>query len=144
MSWYYPDFDLKIDVYKDFDTKIDTDVKADYELDVDVYKDIDVYLDIDTDIKIEDNSAVTTGLAENDSTKYLMDVTSSTYTDDWNSNVTSTVDVVQLTGTSGTPHALGDFTTQAYGEDTYAELDLQVHVTDFSTVISWIGESAED
>ena len=138
---HHKEFELKIDVYKDFDTKIDTDVDANYDLNVDIYKDIDVDVDIKTDVDLDDNSAVTTGLAENDSSKYLMDATSSTYTDDYTSQVNSTVDVVK---DLQYPVALGDFTTFAYGDDTYAELDMQVHVTDYSSVISWTGESATD
>lgn len=138
---YDKSYELKIEVDKEFNTKIDTEVKAEYELKVDVYKDIDVKLDIYTDVDLEGNSAVTTGLAENDSSKYLLDTTTLAYTDDYNSKVNSTAGVIKdLTS----PIALGDYTTQAYGHDTYAELDMQVHVTDYSSVISWTGESATD
>lgn len=147
MGWSYTpkhydkSYELKIEVDKEFNTEIDTEVKAEYDLKVDVYKDIDVKVDIYTDVDLDDNSAVTTGTAENDSTKYLLDTSTLAYTDDYNSKVTSTADVVK---DLQFPVALGNYTTQAYGDDTYAELDLQVHVTDYSSVMSWTGESATD
>lgn len=139
---YNKEVDIKVDVYKDFDTKIDTDVEAKYELKVDIYKDIDVYVDIKTKVDLDDNSAVSTGTIENDSKKYLTDATATLYTDDYKSQAQSDGTVVNIETLFPISTVL--VTSTAYGDKTYAELDFQMHVTDIASVTTWIGESATD
>lgn len=129
-----------LEIKKNIDVKVEFDVETDYELDVKIDKDVDVDVDIKTDVDLDDNSALLTAVFETVNPNYAVLGNTLTFTDDYTS-------LAQANGTVASGNSvisLVDATSRAYGDKTFAELDITVEAYDFGSITTIISESATD
>lgn len=144
---YYPKWNAQyhdLQVYKDIEVKSKFSVDNEYELKVkiDKYKDVDV--DVDVDVDIDGNEALGTGVFENIGSYTLVgDV--STYTDEYYSKSTGFADVVD-SYTNGSPFLKTGVTVNAdaYGDNTFTEIDITAEAYEYGSLVTVISESATD
>jgi len=122
------------DFYKDVDIYVDADINTDIDVDVDLHKDVDVnvYKNIDADASgIYGNFAEF--IVEAESLDQYVDVDASATTTDYSSNTNVSV--------SDGYYNTMNFDANAYGDNTFTEIDAIVLVTDDLTMVSASGEA---